>query len=400
MKIRINYRHLQRFCSVANIFTAVCTALTALLIFKELFSFSVTRPTNTYEEEKQLERSDLPEVVVCPDPGFDLDDLRRHGYEKTYSYYRGSADGAKFLGWNGGEKAENLSSQEILDDVLIVDNRLSGEDTATVEGKKFIKVGGYTNSDIDFEVTSPIIALRILVFPYGRCLSISPPKNAVEAPMRLEIQFEDAAIQQQNVSSVRIFFMDKTNSLRLYPDDMEMMGASVKLDFSSAQYSETVYKTRISRTTHVPGDPLLDCKTYTEENSFNDCVQDDLLDLYRGELGCEPPLFSKDPKGMCNQRFNFSDEKDKRLKEEFMHLYYHDEKSKCRMPCVKNTYTNRFVHRFPGLTQTWLFIVFEKTIKMTHSKFSIDEQTLLIRFETSAYNAFLIILQKVGRVSE
>ena len=396
MKTRINYRHLlQSLCSAKNIFTAVCTILTALLIFKELFSFAVLRPTNTYQEEKQLDRSDLPEVVVCPDPAFDLDDLRKHGYEKTYSYYRGSADGTKFLGWNGGEGVGNLSSEKILEDVLIVDKSLSGENTTTVNGKRFVEVEGYTNNNIDF--TRPILALRILAFPYGRCLSIGPPEKAIKAPVRLRIQFEDDAIQ--NVSSVRLFFMDRTNSLRLYPDDMEMMGPPVKLDFSSGQYSETVYKTRISRTTHVPGDPLLDCKTYTEEDSFNDCVQDDLLDLFRAELGCEPPLLSKHLRGgMCNQRFNFSEAKDKLLKEEFMHLYYHDEKTKCRVPCVKNTYTSRFVHRFPGLTQTLLFIVFEKTIKMTASKFTIDEQTLLIRFENSMIlvHAHLCFVQRLG----
>ena len=379
MKIRINYRQLKRFCSIKNVSTVVCTILTALLTFKELFSFAVTRPTITYQEEKELDRSDLPEVVVCPDPGFDSDDLRKHGYEKTYSYYRGSADGSKFLGWNGGQNVRHFSSHDILEDVLILDKSLSGTNTATVHGKKFIKVQGYTNNSIDF--TNPIISLRILVFPYGRCLSIIPPKKAIGAPMRLEIEFDDDAIQQQNLSHVRIFLMDKANSICIYPDDMEMMGPPVKLNVRKAQYSETVYKTRISRTTHVLGDPLLDCKTYTEENSFNDCVQDDLLDRYRKELGCEPPLIAKDLREMCNQRFSFSEVKDKKLKEEFMHLYYHDDKSKkCRTPCVKNIYTSRFVHRFQGLKSTWLFIVFEETIKMTSSKFSVDEQTLLIRF--------------------
>ena len=218
MKTKIHFCHLQSLCSVKNVFTAVCTILTALLIFKEVFSFAVLRPTNTYQEEKQLDRSDLPEIVVCPDPGFDSDDLRKHGYEKTYSYYRGSADATQFLGWNGGEKVGNLSSEKILEDVLILDKTLSGENTATVNGKNFVKVEGYTNNNIDF--TRPIIALRILLFPYGRCLSIGPPKKDIIAPVRLKIQFEDDAIQ--NVSAVRIFFMDKTNSLHLYPDDSEV----------------------------------------------------------------------------------------------------------------------------------------------------------------------------------
>ena len=82
MKTGIKFCHLQSLCSVKNVFTAVCTILTGLLIFKELFSFAVLRPTNTYQEEKQLDRSDLPEIVVCPDPGFDSDDLRKYGYKE------------------------------------------------------------------------------------------------------------------------------------------------------------------------------------------------------------------------------------------------------------------------------------------------------------------------------
>ena len=388
VKLRMRSCLFWKFCTVKNIFTTVCTALTAFLIFKELFSFAVIKPTNTYEEGKELERSDLPEVVICPDPAIDIDNLRKHGYEKTYSYYRGSADGIKLIGWNGGEKVENLSSHRILEDVLVLDKNLSRERIATVQGEKLIKVTGYTNNDIDF--SDPVLALRTLAFPYGRCLSVSPPKERIRVPIRLMIEFDEGAILHQNVFSVRIFFMDNTNSLRLYPDEMEMTGPPLKLDFSSAKNSETVYKTKILRTKHVPGDPLLDCKTYTEENPFNDCVHDELLDLFREELECEPPLLAKDLSKMCNKRFNFSDVKDKELKEEFMHLYYHDGTSKCRPPCVKNVYTSRFVLRFPGLARTLLSIVFENTIAITHSKFSIDEQTLLIR-----YMKFLMPWQKV-----
>ena len=46
-----------------NIFTAVCTLLTLLLIFQELYSFVVLKPTSISGEEKVLEASDLPEAV-------------------------------------------------------------------------------------------------------------------------------------------------------------------------------------------------------------------------------------------------------------------------------------------------------------------------------------------------
>ena len=70
-----------KFCTAKNSFTKVCTILTALLIFEELFSFAVIKPTNTCEEEKELGKSDLPEIVIRPDPG--IDNLRKHDYKKT-----------------------------------------------------------------------------------------------------------------------------------------------------------------------------------------------------------------------------------------------------------------------------------------------------------------------------
>ena len=107
----------------------------------------------------------------------------------------------------------------------------------------------------------------------------------------------------------------------------------------------------------------MDCKTHTLENPFKDCVHDELLDPLKEEL--KSGLIAKDLRKMCNRRFNFSEVRDRQLKEEFLHLYYQDGKSKRRTPCLKNFYTSRFVLRFPRLARTLLFIVFEKITKMT-----------------------------------
>ena len=141
-------------------------------------------------------------------------------------------------------------------DALILDNQLHGDDTATVSGRELIKVSGYTNNNIEFANIS--VDLRILAFPYGRCLSIHPPTSgAIQPPVRLRIEFKEEAIVEKNTTSVRLFLLEKTNSLRLYPEDHEMVGLPIKFDFRHEKYSEADYKIQISRTKHVPGDPLL-----------------------------------------------------------------------------------------------------------------------------------------------
>ena len=42
-----------------------------ILIYQELVNFSVIKPTSDFKEEKKLETSDIPEIVLCVEPGFD-----------------------------------------------------------------------------------------------------------------------------------------------------------------------------------------------------------------------------------------------------------------------------------------------------------------------------------------
>ena len=78
------------------------------MIYQLLLTFIVDKPTTTTKLEKQIEISDLPEVVVCilcMTPGFNSSYLNHHGYHSG-SYYRGVLQPTKLIGdfvvWNGG----------------------------------------------------------------------------------------------------------------------------------------------------------------------------------------------------------------------------------------------------------------------------------------------------------
>ena len=140
------------------------------------------------------------------------------------------------------------------------------------------------------------------------------------------------------------------------------------------------FKTQISRSVHVPGDPRLDCAVYTKDNSFHKCVKKDLINTFPKEIGCMPPLFEDDPKLICNKKFNVSKKRDNEINRLFRSLYYHDRKFNCRTPCTKNVYTSRFVHSVPSrFKSNTLVLTFDKTIEVARSSFSIDGQTLLTR---------------------
>ena len=76
-------------CSLEKVFKFACALLTFLLIGQELVNFAIIKPTVTSKEKKGLEIVDIPDVVICMEPGFDIEVLKKYGYTRTPLYYRG-----------------------------------------------------------------------------------------------------------------------------------------------------------------------------------------------------------------------------------------------------------------------------------------------------------------------
>ena len=360
----------QQLFDLRQVFNFLCAIITLILIYQELVAFAITRPTSNFKEEKKLETRDIPEVVICFEPGFDSKILNRYGYN-TDTYYRGSMDQKSFVGWNGGGN-ENKSSQDILEDVLVAKIQHLNQSTF---------VEAYYTEDYDSWV-SVEVKMRILAYPLGRCISISSPPSHNNLNT-LSVSLNKTAFNFFKVTAykIRVMFMDKANSLRLYPNNLDMMGDRIKI--STRRPSSTIsYKTKVSRFQHVQGDPLFRCAVYTTDNSYNDCIQDELLEPIEKEIGCQPPLLAKDQNLMCNQKFNFSTaDQNKKIKRLFKPLYYHDTSFNCRTPCTTNVYTTKYVQSTPSSVEnmTYLVLEFDKTLEVGHSTFSIDGQTFVTR---------------------
>ena len=136
-----------------NFFTLICSLLTTFLLTQELYTFAIVKPTSTAKEEEQLKASDIPDVVVCPDPGFNSSAFEKHGYMHFATYYRGSMDGDKFVGWNGNR---NESSQDILEDVLSAGRNV----------QSLLSSASFRRDNVDY--VGAEIELRTLAYPHGR----------------------------------------------------------------------------------------------------------------------------------------------------------------------------------------------------------------------------------------
>ena len=108
---------LRKHCSLSSLVQLLCTFLTVFLIYQELVTFMVTRPTTVSSEEKTLDHDTFPEILVCLDPGLNSTAIAELGYDKGTPFYRGSNDGERFVGWKGiGAKQKNIS--ENMNDIL------------------------------------------------------------------------------------------------------------------------------------------------------------------------------------------------------------------------------------------------------------------------------------------
>ena len=356
------------FCSFANLCKVICALLTLILICQEVFTFVVEKPTTTSREQKYINIKDIPEVVICLEPGIDTTVLEKYGLHKRI-YYKGKVIvhyKSKFIGWN---RNETMSANEILEEALIVKDE-------HVKSSKFIFYAKYRSRGN--QGVKPEISLRMLSWPFGRCLSIKPPalqEHMSSAANRLNLAFNETVFTRYEDMQVRLYLMDKTSSLKIYPDQNDMAGDPLKVQFDN--YINR-YKTRISRSQYVQGDPHIDCSKYTPDTSYNDCIQNELFGSFEKILGCHPPLFAKEPEKMCNGKFNLSADNLTEIVEVFNDLNSQDTSFKCKKPCTTNLYTSRLASKSPS-SMTGIQLVFDQTIKVTRSTFSINEQTFLTR---------------------
>ena len=354
---------------INHILKILCLAISLILIGQLLHIFVEERPTTTTNLEEELEISDLPEVVACMDPGFNNSTLTKYGYNINY-YWKGISvrNREKFVGWNG-DKHYNKSSHEILEEVLLFPKKSHGL-------LRYAKYFQGVDDSKDAKVT-----FRMLISPLGRCMVISPPSQENSGhfkPDTLRMVFSNAIVDHLKFSSakLRVFFMDNVNSPKYNPDNMEMVGDQIEIGPGKNTFS---FRTRISRSEHVKGDPLFDCTIYTEDNSFEDCIKKFSKETFEKEIGCQPPPFADDIHNICNQKFNFSPYETCVIEKRMDHIVSTNLRSNCQVPCTKTTYTTRLKSKTPFYSGIRIIIMFDQKVDVARSRFSINSLTLLTR---------------------
>jgi hypothetical protein len=143
---------------------------------------------------------------------------------------------------------------------------------------------------------------------------------------------------------------------------------------------EYIFGIKISQSTHVSGDTLLDCTEYSAGHSYNGCVKKELVDLYEENLGCGPPLLAGNYSNICNKTFNLTTSEDAKIKHMFWDIYGTYRPTTCKVPCTKTTFEPYLKHEIGTNHPHNSFIFYiDPKVSVTRSVFSISTQTLLTR---------------------
>ena len=87
----------------------VCfAALTMFMLYDELYTFFITKPTLSSVSKSQLKPHNIPDIILCPVPGFDQNAIDRLGYDSSYYYSMGRLGG--YTGWFGNQTETQQST--------------------------------------------------------------------------------------------------------------------------------------------------------------------------------------------------------------------------------------------------------------------------------------------------
>jgi hypothetical protein len=214
----------------------------------------------------------------------------------------------------------------------------------------------------------------------GRCLNLGPgirKNNTTKNNLMFSIVSENIP----NASDwVKVLFQDPINGRDIIPIVFEMKGDPIKVE-TKPQKKLHKFQTKISKSEHVRGDPKYDCEHYSEDNTYGQCIEAELVSKMHHLIGCHSPLISMQKEGICNETFNLTKHDDEvvgKLNGVFNNFVNDYESNSCKQPCTKYAYETKFLYdtHWRG-NDNGINIAFSKKVELTETTFLIGIPSFL-----------------------
>ena len=141
------------------------------------------------------------------------------------------------------------------------------------------------------------------------------------------------------------------------------------------------YRIKIQQTVYEEDDPTHECTRYSEEQSFDFCVRDEIYNSLMPVLGCLPPLFAfaGEQEETCQNNFVLdSEEKNKNVTNALISILALRNGKICKKPCTQTRYTATLLEDLPS-DLSRIQLDFDPTVDVVRISYMINFQTFLTR---------------------
>ena len=185
-----------------KILKLIFTILGFYLIAEEFCTFFVRKPTYTSYEKRDISGEDFPEIMLCPEPSFDLNALKSIGFKGPANYFEGRLPAnTRWINF-AGNKSENIQNIKKTRNLI---STLKSRDDCPYAYKGLFKNNTLSQSlwhkaDIHFQLIPAL-------YPYHQCCKVRISKVSQGFPL-ISLQFYIKA-STPNINSFKVFMADQ-----------------------------------------------------------------------------------------------------------------------------------------------------------------------------------------------
>ena len=346
------------------------------ILYKDTVLF-ISKPTYTSNLIEKWEPRHFPDIVLCPFPAVDLDQLMKHGYRSFNEYFSGNIEDSQEDGWSGNSSA---SIERIIEDMSVLK---SAADCPVLRDDET-----YKPLNLNFVLT-------MSVFPYGRCCRAAIQENNDKVQkMYFRVKLKDNLPQ---VEGFQMFFSSQESSHIHKLNKFNTFGNYLITSKNDSGYA--MYVVKLHEDIQLEDDPKTNCKNYQDKRGYAKCLDKEYLHQSMSALNnCTPPYITSKSEFWCKETLDLSTTEAKYFLWQFRNSRKND--GQCLPPCnttkyvffqccklLKSTPLFPFFLRYQiehlGVSKRQdrygMIIEFENDVEITESKWTIPSLTFVMR---------------------
>lgn len=343
----------------------VFTVLASCLIIDLFYSYFVLKPTYTSNEKRKMSVEDFPEIILCPQPSFDLNAVESRGYKGQMNYFFGSNDlGVKQIGWAGNNKSED--AKKVFEEISImksISQCPDGNETIFWFGRRDVAV-----EMIKFELTKTLT-------PYNRCCKVISSNISDIYPYSAHFVWP----ADGSPKVFKVFLTDKLTSSYFDLHKTIMLGDTINSFTATGVTGSKTYKIKIMEDQKLEDDPNYPCIDYKTIGEYSKCVENEMIRQNMKFLNCTPPWMTDNEDLWCKREYEVDSEM---IGIEYINFLgsisiSEADTGECLVPCKSKRYQAKEVGFTGSNNLTGIVLKFERDVDITKSSWTINFKTLL-----------------------